>query len=145
MEAEAQNIRRFQVRARSHNAANSGSEGHDCAALYANQAEMTSNTPEMPKIQPLCSARVTRNGTLLVTAATVAPRPSITRPIGNAQQSSVPDDANKLSHVMRFVLTSVVIRVAYDLEPTLGQAVFLCLEYACDIADRNEARQQFEL
>ncbi len=44
-------------------------------------------------------------------AATVAPSPSMTKAIGNAQQISVPVEANSASQVMLFSWVSIVIGV----------------------------------
>ena len=52
--------------------------------------------PEPANTQTLCWAIVTSSGNLLVNAATVAPKPSVTRMMGRAQQMSVPPDANKV-------------------------------------------------
>jgi hypothetical protein len=57
----------------------------------------------------LCSDNVTRNGTLEDIAATVAPSPSMTKAIGNAQQISVPVEANSASQVRLFSWVSIVI------------------------------------
>jgi hypothetical protein len=49
--------------------------------------------------QTLCWLRTIRNGAELVNAATLAPIPSVTSMMGNAQQTSVPADANNVTQV----------------------------------------------
>ncbi|HEF4773400.1 hypothetical protein KTD26_29820 [Burkholderia multivorans] len=56
-------------------------------------------SPESANTDLLCRASVTRKGAALVTAATAAPRPSMTNRIGSAQQISVPAEVNSVSQL----------------------------------------------
>ncbi len=51
--------------------------------------------PEKIKINILYSLNVIKKGKLLVIAATVAPKPKVTKIMGKAQQTSVPVVVNK--------------------------------------------------
>jgi len=63
------------------------------------QPETPSRSPDIAKNHALCFANATRNGALLVIAATVAPSPNVTSRIGSAQQISVAVDETSVIHV----------------------------------------------
>ncbi len=73
---------------------------------------------EKANTQALCSLKVIRKGKVLVSAATVAPNPNVTRVIGKAQQMRVLADENRVSQITppSFSFTS----------PLLIEAVLSC-------------------
>jgi len=92
-------MRRFHTWVLSHNLPSSGSTGQVCPGRYIIHADSASMMAEPAKTHTLCWLSVIRKGNVLVRAATVAPMPRVTSMMGNAQQTSVPVDANKVTQV----------------------------------------------
>ena len=99
MVAEVQKMRWFQIWAVLHARANSGSVGHARPGRYMSQPDKPSITPDPANTQALCRLSVISMGKLLVSAATVAPRPTVTSMIGRAQQTRVPVEASRASQL----------------------------------------------
>jgi len=99
MVTEVQKTRWFQAWAVLHARAKSGSVGHARPGLTMGQPENANIAADPANTQALYRLSVIRKGKLLVSAATVAPRPSVTRMIGRAQQTSVPVEASKASQL----------------------------------------------
>ena len=71
------------------------STGQTLFFLNINQPDISNIKPEKIKMIILCSLNVIKKGKVLVIAATVAPKPKVTKIIGKAQQTSVPVVVNK--------------------------------------------------
>src|SRR5258708_10164532 len=97
---DAQKTRPFQVRVRVHSRCSRGSDGHGCPGRYTSQAERSRSAPEPTNIHSLCSLNGMSQGTLLVRAATVAPKPKVTSKKGSAQQINVPIEAKSASQLV---------------------------------------------
>lgn len=96
---ELQKMRRLDTCARAHTRANSGSAGQVRPDRTISHPDSSKRAPEPVNTQVLCCAIVISTGKLLVSAATVAPSPSVTSNIGRAQQIRVPLAANKVSQL----------------------------------------------
>ena len=98
-EAATQNTRLLHIRACSHCVASLGSAGHCWGRTHNVQAVAPSRAAEMVNIHGSYSVRVTRSGIELVSEATTAPNPRLTRRIGSAQHSRVPKEAKSASQL----------------------------------------------
>jgi len=97
---DVQYTRRFQTRVLSHSFPSTGSTGQARPGLYTIHPDSASMIAEPAKTHSLCWLSVIRKGAELASAATLAPMPKVTSAIGNAQQTSVPVEANRVNQVV---------------------------------------------
>jgi len=76
--------------------------------LNSDHALAMSNTPLTIKIHDFCLAKITKKGSVENILADTAPSPSVTSKIGRAQQISVADDVNRMSHPHRLLSIRLV-------------------------------------